>query len=139
MRLERRSSALLLAAIPEGLREEVVSTKNITTLGILSKGLVQYQPGGLAERSAILAALENPQEAQTVGAAVATLRKWQRWKRRAEELKVSIPDPTLLAKGLGKLMKKVMSVPGAGIQVAAGEELIDGGFSAISRRHFKVC
>ena len=110
MRLERRSSALLLAAIPEGLREEVVSTKNITTLGILSKGLVQYQPGGLAERSAILAALENPQEAQTVGAAVATLRKWQRWKRRAEELKVSIPDPTLLAKGLGKLMKKVMSM-----------------------------
>ena len=106
-RLERRASALLLAAIPEGLREEVVSSKSISTLGILAKGMVQYQPGGLAERTAILTALECPTEAPTVSAAIVTLRKWQRWKRRAEELKVSIPDPTILAKGLTRLVRKV--------------------------------
>ena len=106
-RLERRASALLLAAIPEGLREEVVSSKSITTLGILAKGMVQYQPGGLAERTAILTALECPTEASTVGSAIAILRRWQRWKRRAEELQVSIPDPTILAKGLSRLVKKL--------------------------------
>ena len=106
-RLERRASALLLAAIPEGLREEVVSSKSISTLGILAKGMVQYQPGGLAERTAILTALECPTEASTVGAAITMLRRWQRWKRRAEELQVSIPDPTILAKGLSRLVKKL--------------------------------
>ena len=106
-RLERRASSLLLAAIPDGLREEVVSSRSLTTLGILTKGMTQYQPGGLAEKSAILAALESPQEAQSIAGGVTTLRRWLRWKRRAEELGVSIPDATILVKGLGKLMKKL--------------------------------
>ncbi|CAK9113587.1 unnamed protein product [Durusdinium trenchii] len=107
-RLEKRASALLLSAIPETLREEVVAAKNITTLGILAKGMVQYQPGGLAERQAILSALEAPQEASTVGAAIGTLRRWLRWKRRAEEMGVSVPDPTILARGLTRLVRKLL-------------------------------
>ena len=51
-----------------------MSSKSITTLVILAKG-IQYQPGGLAERTAILTALECPTEASTVGAAIATLKK----------------------------------------------------------------
>ena len=69
-RLERRASSLLLAALPEGLRE-VVSSRSLTTLGILTKGMTQYQPGGLAEKSAILAALESPPEAGTIAHAAA--------------------------------------------------------------------
>ena len=42
-RLERRASSLLLAPIPDSLREQVT---------ILIKGMSQYQPGGLAEKSA---------------------------------------------------------------------------------------
>ena len=106
-RLERRAASLLLAAIPEGLREEVVSSRSLSTLGILTKGMIQYQPGGLAEKSAILAALEGPQEAQSIASGVTTLRRWLRWKRRAEDLGVSIPDATILVRGLGKLMKKL--------------------------------
>ena len=52
--------------------------------------MTQYQP----EKSAVLAALESPQEAQTIAGGVTTLRRWLRWKRRAEELGVSIPDAT---------------------------------------------
>lgn len=106
-RLERRASSLLLAAIPEGLKEEVVSSRSLTTLGILTKGMILYQPGGLAEKSAILVALESPQEAQTLAGGVSILRRWLRWKRRGEELGVSIPDATQLVKGLSKMMKKL--------------------------------
>ena len=104
-RLERRAASLLLAAIPEGLREEVVSSRSLSTLGILTKGMIQYQPGGLAEKSAILAALESPQEAQSIASGVTTLRRWLRWKRRAEDLGVSIPDATILVRGEWKCQR----------------------------------
>eukprot|EP00435_Cladocopium_sp_Y103_P055570 s436_g18.t1 len=52
-----RSAALLMAALPHSLKEEVISSKSVTTLGILTKAMIQYQPGGLSERSAILSAL----------------------------------------------------------------------------------
>ena len=70
---------------------EVVCSRSLTTLAILTKVcMTQYQP----EKSAVLAALESPQEAQTIAGGVTTLRRWLRWKRRAEELGVSIPDAT---------------------------------------------
>eukprot|EP00435_Cladocopium_sp_Y103_P018940 s142_g4.t1 len=107
-RLERRSSALLMAALPEGLKEEVISSKSVTTLGILTKAMIQYQPGGLTERSAILSALESPQECPTIAAAITQLRKWIRWKRRAQEVGVAIPDSSILMKGLGRLMRRII-------------------------------
>ena len=108
-RLERRASSLLMGALPESLKEEVISAKAVTALGILRKSMAQYQPGGLSERTAILSALESPPEAPNAQTAVASLRKWIRWKRRAIELEVSIPDSTILVKGLAKLVKKVAS------------------------------
>lgn len=108
-RLERRASALLLAAVPEVLKEEVVTSKCLTTFGILTKGMVTYQPGGLAERQAILSALEGPAEPSTIQGVVLTLRRWIRWKRRAEEVGVSIPDPTILVKGLNRITKRLTS------------------------------
>ena len=107
-RVERRASSLLMAAIPDQLREEVVASKAVNALAILAKGMQLYQPGGLAERSAILTSLESPPEAATIASAITTLRRWLRWKRRAEELKVGLPDPTILVRGLGKLVKKIL-------------------------------
>ena len=109
-RLEKRASGLLLTAIPSTLREEVVAPKSISTLGILVRGMELYQPGGLAERQAILSALEAPTEAQSVGARISTLRKWIRCKRRAEELGVSVPDPTILARGLSRMLRKILTI-----------------------------
>ncbi|CAK9017079.1 unnamed protein product, partial [Durusdinium trenchii] len=53
-RLEKRAAALLLSAVPESLREEVVSSRSLSTFGILVKGMIAYQPGSLSERQAIL-------------------------------------------------------------------------------------
>ena len=107
-RLERRASAMLMAALPEPIKDEILSSRMVTTFGILRKLYVAYQPGGLAEKSLVLAALENPREETTLAAGVAGLRKWIRWRRRAKDIGVSIPDPTVLLRGLTKLTRKVL-------------------------------
>lgn len=108
MRLERRASNLLLKALPMSQREEIVATKDITVLGILTKLMVNYQPGGGQEKAAVLAALESPTEATSIGESVVGLRRWLRWKKRAEDINVVLPDPTVLLRGLDRLVGKVL-------------------------------
>ena len=57
------------------------------------------------EKGVILQNLENPPQVDSL---VVSLRKWMRWKQRAQELRVTIPDPTLLARSPNKMIKKVM-------------------------------
>ena len=107
LRLERRaSSTMLLQAVPEAQREELVSAKRLTALKVVCHLLMTYQPGGLAEKEVILSNLENPPEAVTVPEALQSLRRWARWRRRASELAVTEPDPYLLLKGLARIVKK---------------------------------
>ena len=108
-RLERRAAGLLMAAIPSNIREEIVSTRSVNAMGILTRLFTVYQPGGLAEKALILTSLENPKEENTVPGAVQSLRRWIRWRRRAADVGVSVPDPTVLMKGLTRLTKRVMS------------------------------
>ena len=108
-RLERRAAGMLMAAIPQSVREEVVSTRRVTVLGIITKLLVVYQPGGLAEKSLIFTSLESPKEETTLQGAVQALRRWIRWRRRAMDVKVSVPDPTVLMKGLSKMTKRILN------------------------------
>ena len=107
-RLERRASSLLLAALPETQRDEMIATKSLEPLSIVAKLMVTYQPGGLAEKSIVLRALESPDEAQTLPQALTMLRRWLRWKRRAQDVGVILPDPSVLVRGLNKMMKKVL-------------------------------
>ena len=107
-RLEKRATHLLMQAIPIYQQEEVIAGKDVNVLSILGRLMLCYQPGGLSEKSAILTALDSPEEAQSLSQAVGGLRKWLRWHRRAGEVGVVRPDATLQAKGLGRLMKKVL-------------------------------
>ena len=107
-RLEKRATALLMQAIPVSQQEEVIAGKEVTVVSILSRLMLSYQSGGLSEKSAILAALDSPEEAQNLAAAVSGLRKWLRWHRRAGEVGVTRPDATIQARGLSKLMRKVL-------------------------------
>ena len=108
LRLEKRATALLMQAIPVSQQEEVIAGKEVTVVSILSRLMLSYQPGGLSEKAAILGALDSPEEAQSLTAAVSGLRKWLRWHRRAGEVGVTRPDPTIQARGLSKLMRKVL-------------------------------
>ena len=71
--------------------------------------MINYQPGGSHEKAAVLAALESPPEATTVGEAVSGLGRWMRWKRRATDISVSMPDPTVMLRGLDRLVNKVLA------------------------------
>ncbi|CAL1129313.1 unnamed protein product [Cladocopium goreaui] len=104
--LERRASTLLLMAVPEPQREELISSKRLTALSIICQLLVIYQPGGLAEKELILRSLEQPPESANLSEAVQNLRKWSRWRRRAADLRISEPDPFLLLKGLNRIIRK---------------------------------
>ena len=122
-RLEKRATALLMAAIPQTQQEEVIAGKEVSTLAVLSRLMTSYQPGGLSEKAAILSALDSPEEAQTLPQAVTGLRRWLRWHRRAGEVNVVRPDATIQVKGLWKLMKKVSERPSRpGVQDPAGQD-----------------
>ena len=66
-----------------------------------------YQPGGAHEKAAVIAAHENLHEAGSVAAVIQRLRKWMRWKKRANEINVTLPAPTILLTRLDKLVTKV--------------------------------
>ena len=109
-RLERRAPTLLLMAVPEPQREELISSKRLTALSIICQLLVIYQPGGLAEKELILRSLEQPPESANLSEAVQNLRKWSRWRRRAADLRISEPDPFLLLKGLNRMIEKPLEL-----------------------------
>ena len=109
VRLEKRASSLLLQALPESQREDIISTKSLTVLNILGRLMQNYQPGGAHEKAAVLTALESPPEAGSVAEVIVGLRKWIRWKKRAGDINVALPDPTILLRGLDRLSTRVLS------------------------------
>ena len=75
-RLERRVAGLLLKAIPESQREDLIAQKYMTVFGILTLLQISYQPGGFGEKRTLLKNLEEPAEATNSNDAVISLRKW---------------------------------------------------------------
>ena len=111
-RLEKRASTLLLKAIPEQQKEDLVASKDISVMNILCRLMLCYQPGGSQEKQAVLSALESPCEANSISEAITGLKKWLRWKKRSEEVGVQLPDCTVLLRGLDRLMGKVLQTNG---------------------------
>ena len=107
-RLERRVASMLLASVPEQQREELVASKRLTVFSIMCHLQLTYQPGGLGEKQTLLHNIESPPEATSLGDAVLGLRRWMRWRQRAEELKASEPDPSVLVRAITKLTAKVL-------------------------------
>jgi len=105
-RVERRVSSMILQAVPQGVREQLVASRRMTTFGIVTYLLVAYSPGGVSEKQNILRSLEEPPEIQSLNEAPGALRRWLRWRNRAKEIGAVPPDPALQLKGLLKMSKK---------------------------------
>ena len=84
----------MLTAVPSTVKEELVATRSLTPLRLVSKLMVLYQPGGVHERSIILRQLEEPVEAGSPSEACQGLRRWMRWLRRASDIDLNLPDST---------------------------------------------
>ena len=129
-RLERRASTLLLMAVPEGQREELISAKRLSAMAIICQLLVTYQPGGLAEKELILRSLELPPESANLVEAVQSLRRWARWRRRAADLQISEPDPFLLEGPQQDHQKTFGEQPRPFLQDKSCKIYIAGGFNS---------
>ena len=112
-RLEQRGISMLLGILPEALRRDIVGARNVSTVSILYRLFVVYQPGGGAERTSLLKSLTEVRVGTTVHDVLGTIRLWRRWVARALELKGAIPDPLILMQVLGKMSDAVGKLGGA--------------------------
>eukprot|EP00434_Breviolum_minutum_P011457 symbB.v1.2.010103.t1/scaffold656.1/size175949/5 len=119
-RLEMRITSLLLAALPKGLKEELIAARQLNVGAVMFKVLKTFQPGGLAERSTTLNALVNVESANTPSQAVEKLRLWKRRQLRAQELQATLPDPSIMIRALTQIIEKLLpTAPQAQFRIQA--------------------
>ena len=108
-RLNSRAAAMVVAALHDSVRQEVVA-RRLTgpTVRLIFRILTLCQPGGEGEKLKILQNLQSPNPECEAGKAVTSLRTWSRWLRRCRDLGVQAPDPSLLARGLTRMVQAVM-------------------------------
>ena len=87
---------MLLKALPESIKQEVISGRNMSAVSIVFRVFKAYQPGGLAERGSLLKQLVEVRAPTNLGEWLTSLRGWRRWLLRLGELQVQPPDPVLL-------------------------------------------
>ena len=107
-RLERRVAGMLLKAIPESQKADLIAAKKLGVFAILTALQVAYQPGGQGEKCNLLKSLEEPPEATSAQDAVNILRRWIRWRQRALDIHATEPDPTVLVRGLSRIVVKIL-------------------------------
>ena len=119
-RMDLRASSLLMASLPSTLKGELIASREVSSGKIIYKVLKTFQPGGASERATTLSALTIEKEAKDPRDAAEQLRKWKRHKLRAEELKVMLPDPSLMVRSLSRLVEGILiSSPQANFRLNA--------------------
>ena len=106
-RVEQRGLSMLLAALPDPIRREIISAWMMSATEIMFRLHQVYQPGGTSERGNLLRHLTDPKAGTNLCDALQTLRLWRRWLARAEELDVALPDGLALITVLGKIAEVV--------------------------------
>eukprot|EP00435_Cladocopium_sp_Y103_P020740 s2761_g5.t1 len=96
-RLESRVLSMLLASVPQTVKQEAISLREMTCVQLVFRILKLYQPGGLNEKSTILSNLTQTTAAKSASEAGEMLRQWRRQLLRARELGLHVPDPLLQA------------------------------------------
>ena len=94
VRLDQRVTMMLMNAVPESIRHEIVATRQLHASRVLYKVLRTYQPGGQSERALTLSAITQTQPAEDPSQATEALRLWRRQVLRALELQALLPDPS---------------------------------------------
>ena len=102
-RLESRAFSMIHSSLPSSIKEELLAARALTCLDAIFVILKTFQPGGLAERSRLLDALSQPGIGSNPKEVVDKLRAWTRHLVRAESMGVSVPDASILMRGLDSL------------------------------------
>jgi len=99
---------MLLKAIPKSISAEAITKRLENPLQILLLVIVKYQPGGRREREAVLSQITNPEVCWSEDKALEGIRTWKRRIERARELKLVIPDPSVLLAALDSMTEKIV-------------------------------
>eukprot|EP00439_Symbiodinium_sp_Y106_P070347 s1173_g12.t1 len=106
-KLEKRVAAMLVGALPQPMKEEMVAYRVRRVHQQLFRLLVNYQPGGSTDRALVLAQLEPKDGATDPTEVIGALRRWFRWLQRAQDLQLSLPDPSVQIRALSTITKKL--------------------------------
>lgn len=112
---------MLLGAVPDTIKEEIISSRKLTTDQVLYKLYVTYQPGGASERTKLLQCITDAKCGSALSDVVEWIRLWRRYVQRATELQIVLPDGLVL---LGALSKCTDHLSGKSPQVAYRLNLI---------------
>ena len=111
-RLNARVCTLLLAAVEDIVKQDLVARQvTKSTMRILYRLFVIYQPGGANERAIVLQRLQGAGPYDTVQKALESIRNWPRWVRRCNAMAMAVPDPTVLAKALADTAEPHLKEP----------------------------
>ena len=102
-RLESRAFSMIHASLPRSIAEELLAERTLDCLSTLFLIMKTFQPGGLQERSRLIEALCSPGVGVSPKDVVDRLRSWTRHYARAASMGVSIPDASVLMKGIDVL------------------------------------
>ena len=109
-RVESRAVSLLLSCVPQSFKDELVTNRWMTTASILYRILCVYQPGGSTERAYLLSRLVQPDPCKSFKDAISGLRRWQQDLIRAREIQATLPDPSLLLKGIDAATSSLLAL-----------------------------
>ena len=73
-RLDQRVTMMVMGAIPAGVRQEIVASRELHAAGVIFKLLRTYQPGGLSEKAMVLDAITRTKSAGSALEAADMLR-----------------------------------------------------------------
>ena len=106
-KLERRVSTMILAALPVAVKGDPVANRTRGVHQQLFRLLTLCQPGSAQDKAVVIRQLDIHESSDTPAHAAQVLRKWYRTLQRAADLSISVPDPSVQAKSLLCVIKKL--------------------------------
>ena len=104
---------ILLGVLPDQVRKDVIASRKVSCLGILFRLYTIFQPGGSAERTALLKSITDLKVGHGVADVLSGSRQWRRWIQRARELGLATPDPLVLVQVLNRVTEALGRQGGA--------------------------
>ena len=110
VRVNFRVCSILMIAIPEDIRAEIVARKcNSSVPAILLKLHILHQPDGGSQKTLILKNLNEPVAAKDAASAEKLLRDWIRWHNCCVDCNMVLPDATILSQSLTTIISQVLA------------------------------
>ena len=134
---------MLLGALPDSIRRDLISGRQLSVVHILYRLHIAYQPGGGAEKTQLLKSLVEAKFTASITDLLTQVRLWRRWLGRAEELGLSLPDPIVLMVAVQRMIDAATKIggpqPSFRLANARQELKVDHAATSMSRLRLRTC